>query len=79
MGLLSELPRVAIRSPRPAGSGLVAFRVEGMPAKDVAERLLEQEFILRFVPGQNPIVRASTHLFNTEDELAALAVAVRDL
>jgi L-cysteine/cystine lyase len=79
MGLLSELPSVAIRSPRPAGSGLVAFRVEGVPAKDVAERLLEQEFILRFVPGQNPIVRASTHLFNTEDELAALAVAVRDL
>jgi L-cysteine/cystine lyase len=79
MGLLSELPRVAVRSPRPAGSGLVAFEVEGVSAKDVAERLLEQRFILRFVPGQNPVVRASTHLFNTEDELEALAEAIKGL
>lgn len=79
MGLLSELPRVAICSPRPAGSGLVAFEVEGLAAKDAAERLLDQGFILRYIPGLNSYVRASTHLFNTEDELEALAEAVRRL
>lgn len=78
-GLLSELPRVTVRSPRPAGSGLVAFEVEGVMAKDVAERLLDQGFILRFIPGQNSYVRASTHLFNTEAELESLAEAVRGL
>jgi L-cysteine/cystine lyase len=79
MDLLSQLPRVTVRSPRPAGSGLVAFEVEGLAAKDVAERLLDQGFILRFIPGPSPIVRASTHLFNTEDELEALAEAVQEL
>jgi L-cysteine/cystine lyase len=78
MGLLSDLPRVTVRSQRPAGSGLVAFGVEGVPARDVVERLQDERFILRFVPGQNPIVRASTHLFNTEEELEALAKAVRE-
>jgi len=79
MNLLSELPRVTIRSPRPAGSGLVSFEVEGVAAADAVERLLEQGFILRYLPGQNSYVRASTHLFNTAEELEALAEAVRGL
>ena len=79
MDLLSELPRVTIRSPRPAGSGLVSFEVEGVAAKDAVGRLLGQGFILRYLPGGRPYVRASTHLFNTEEELEALAKAVRGL
>ena len=79
MALLSELLRVTIRSPRPAGSGLVSFEVEGLAARDAVERLLEQGFILRYLPGPNSYVRASTHLFNTEDELEALTEAVRGL
>jgi L-cysteine/cystine lyase len=79
LDLLSELPRVALRSPRPARSGLVSFEVEGVKAREAAERLLEQRFILRYIPGPNSYVRASTHLFNTEDELEALAGAVRGL
>ncbi len=76
MDLLSGRPGVAIRSPRPAQSGLVSFEVEGVGAKDAAEHLLEQGFVLRHIPGPNPCIRASTHLFNTEDELEALAKAV---
>jgi len=79
LGLLSELPRVTIRSPRPAQSGLVSFKVEGVPAQDAVERLLGQGFILRYLPGPHSYVRASTHLFNTEDELEALTRAVRGL
>ena len=75
--LLSGLPRVTIRSPRPARSGLVSFEVEGVAAEDAVERLLEQGFILRYLPAPNPYIRASTHLFNTEEELEALAKAVR--
>lgn len=79
MDLLSEIPRVTIYSPRPARSGLVSFEIEGVAARDAAERLLEQRFILRYIPGPNSCVRASTHLFNTADELEALATAVRAL
>ena len=79
MDLLSELPRVTIRSPRPAQSGLVSFEIEGVAAEDAVERLLEQGFILRYLPDPNPYLRASTHLFNTEEELEALAKTVREM
>jgi L-cysteine/cystine lyase len=70
--LLSEQPRVTLRSPRPARSGLVSFEVEGLAAKEVVERLLEKRFILRYIPEPHPYVRASTHLFNSEEELERL-------
>jgi L-cysteine/cystine lyase len=78
-GLLEELPRVSIRSPRPAHSGLVSFEVSGIAAKEAAEKLLEQRFVVRFIPQPYPYVRASTHLFNSEEELEALAKAVSRL
>jgi L-cysteine/cystine lyase len=77
--LLSKLPRVTVRSPRPAQSGLVSFEVEDVEPGEVIERLLEQRFVLRYVPGPSTHIRASTHLFNTEEELGALAEAIRKL
>jgi L-cysteine/cystine lyase len=79
MDLLTGIPRVTLRSPGPAQSGLVSFEVEGVAARDAAERLLEQRFILRSIPGPNSYVRASTHLFNSEEELEELAMAVARL
>ncbi|MCA1687363.1 MAG: aminotransferase class V-fold PLP-dependent enzyme [Actinobacteria bacterium] len=79
MQRLSEIPRVTLRSPRPAESGLVSFEVEGLAAKEVAEILLEKRFVLRYIPEPNSCVRASTHLFNTEEEIEALAKAVGGL
>ena len=73
MDLLSVLPRVTVRSPRPAQSGLVSFAIEGVAAQKAAERLLEERFIVRYIPDPNSYVRASTHLFNTEEELERLA------
>jgi selenocysteine lyase/cysteine desulfurase len=70
--LLSYLPHVTLRSPRPANSGIVSFEVEGVAAKEVTERLLEKEFVLRYIPGPRSYVRTSTHLFNTEEEIEAL-------
>jgi L-cysteine/cystine lyase len=79
MDLLSEMPRFTLRSPRPAQSGLVSFEIEGVAAKEAAVRLLEKRFVLRYLPQPNPYVRASTHLFNTEEEIEALARAVGGL
>ena len=79
MDLLSENPRITLRTPRPARTGLVSFEVEGIPAKEAAEKLLGQHFVVRFIPEPNHYVRASVHLFNTEEELEALAQAVNGL
>ena len=79
MELLSENSRVTLRTPRPARTGLVSFEVEEVPAKEAAEKLLEQRFIVRFIPEPNHYVRASVHLFNMEEELEALAQAVGEL
>jgi L-cysteine/cystine lyase len=76
--LLSDLSLVTIRSPRPAQSGLVSFEVEGVAPGVVVERLMERGFILRYIPGPNSYIRASTHLFNTAEELEALAKALRE-
>lgn len=79
MDLLEERPNVALRSPRPARSGLVSFEVEDVPAKEAYGRLLERGFVARFLPEPFPWVRASTHLFNSEEELGKLARAVAEL
>ena len=78
-GLLEEQPRVTLRSPRPARSGLVSFEVEGVAAKEAAEKLLTKRFVVRFIPEPYPYVRASIHLFNAEEELEALAEAISEL
>jgi selenocysteine lyase/cysteine desulfurase len=79
IGLLEEIPRITLRSPRPAQSGLVSFEISGVTPQEAAEKLLAQEFVVRFIPEPYPYVRASTHLFNTEEELEALADAVDKL
>jgi L-cysteine/cystine lyase len=76
MQRLSEIPHFTPRSPRPAQSGLVSFEVEGVSAKEAAERLLENRYIVRYLPEPNSFVRASTHTFNTEEEIEGLAKAV---
>jgi L-cysteine/cystine lyase len=78
-GLLEELPHVTLRSPRPAHSGLVSFEIADTAAKEAAEKLLLQKFVVRFIPHPYPYVRASTHLFNTEEDLEELAEAVSKL
>jgi L-cysteine/cystine lyase len=78
-GLLEELPKVSLRSPRPARSGLVSFEVAGAASKEVSENLLREGFVVRYLPEPYPYVRASTHLFNAPEELEALARAVARL
>lgn len=57
----------------------MSFEISGIAAKEAAERLLEERFVVRFIPQPYPYVRASTHLFNSDEELEALAKAVSRL
>ena len=78
---LTAIPKVTVTSPTkgPGRSGLVTFTVDGADPKQVAETLWERDRILvRDVPYP-PAVRASLHFFNTEDEVARLAVVVEAL
>ncbi|WP_119069411.1 aminotransferase class V-fold PLP-dependent enzyme [Rubrobacter indicoceani] len=79
MDLLSENPRVTLRSPRPARTGLVSFEIEGLETKDAVAKLLKRRFVLRFLPEPSYYLRASTHAFVTDGELESLARAVSEL
>jgi selenocysteine lyase/cysteine desulfurase len=57
----------------------VSFEISGVAPQEAAEKLLAQEFVVRFIPDPYPYVRASTHLFNAEEELEALAESVSKL
>ena len=59
--------------------GTSSPEVRGMAAQEASERLLERGFVARHIPDPNPNVRASTHIFNTEEELEATAEAVSGL
>ena len=78
---LRESPRVTVLSPDdgPLASGLVSFAVDGWQPDALDERLWENNRIqVRHIEHPEG-VRASLHFFNTEDEVDALAAAVRDL
>ena len=78
---LRESPHVTVLSPDdgPLASGLVSFAVDGWQPDALDERLWENNRIqVRHIEHPEG-VRASLHFFNTEDEVDALAAAVRDL
>jgi len=78
---LSDTPGVQVLSPlKGAGcSGLTTFAVDGMDNEVVAGRLWSDHTILVRAISHPSAVRASASFFNTEDEVDALADAVRGL
>ena len=78
---LAATDGVRVLSPMggPGSSGLVTFTVAGVDPKTAVEELWTRDNILvRDVPSPSSI-RASTHFFNTEEEVTRLADAVRAL
>ena len=78
---LRESPHVAVLSPEdgPLASGLVSFAVEGWAPDALDDHLWEHNrIVVRHIEHPEG-VRASLHFFNTEEEVDALAAAVRDL
>jgi L-cysteine/cystine lyase len=78
---LSDTPGVRVLSPLTGAgcTGLTTFTVDGMDNEVVAGRLWADSTILVRAIGHPLAVRASASFFNTEDEVDALADAVRGL
>lgn len=60
-------------------SGLVVFRIDGMDVEEAVKTLWERwRIVIRWVPSPRAL-RASVHVFNTEEELDLLVEAVKEL
>jgi selenocysteine lyase/cysteine desulfurase len=91
-GLCDQLKReltcagVTVRTPRTPefSAGIVAFDVDGVPARDVVRRLRDEFHISATesafdITGGRSHVRFSPAVFNTEDEIRRAAEAVRQI
>ena len=57
----------------------MVFRIDGVDVEDAVRRLWERRrIVIRWIPSPRAL-RASFHVFNTEDEVDALVEAVADL
>ena len=68
---LSTVPGLIVETPMSYedSSGIVSFRITGLPAEPLCKSLMERERVL--AGGASPdgeLVRISTHVFNTEDD-----------
>lgn len=79
--MLSDVPGVTVVSPMSAdiSSGLTSFQIRGVSPGDAVIRLWERHKIVARQITELAGVRISTHFFNTEDELAELVGAVREM
>lgn len=79
---LQEIPGIKIYTPdHPALScGLVGFSFEGFKNTDVMETLLQRNHVrVRTTEYGLNTVRASTHYYNTEEQVERLAEGLRDI
>lgn len=78
---LTRIDGVTVVTPAEAMAGLVNFAVAGMAPQEVAARLYERGYTIRYVDYKPCTVsaRASVGWWNTEEEVAGLAGAVADL
>ena len=66
-------------TPRPGGSGLVAFKIEGRDDAEVVRYLRDKHNIyIRNIPTMQSL-RVSTGFYNTGEEIDQLVAALREL
>lgn len=76
---LHSVPGLTMLTPRPGESGLVAFKLQGKDASEVAAHLREKHNIyIRDIPGTKAL-RVSTGFYNTEEEIDTLVEALKGM
>ncbi|NBB86212.1 MAG: aminotransferase class V-fold PLP-dependent enzyme [Bacteroidetes bacterium] len=89
-GLLGDVPAVTVRDTGAVQSGIVTFTVDGHSAAEVQQALRTQHINVSVSPPSStlldatrrslpPLVRASVHYYNTDEELDVLQQALRSL
>lgn len=78
---LTRIDGVTVVTPAEAMAGLVNFAVAGVAPQEVAARLYERGYTIRYVDYKPCTVSARTSVgwWNTEEEVAGLAGAIADL
>lgn len=88
--LLADVPAVTVQDTGAVQSGIVTFSVDGQPASGIQEALRAQDINVSVSPPSStlldatrrslpPLVRASVHYYNTNEELGALQQALFSL
>jgi selenocysteine lyase/cysteine desulfurase len=81
MDQVRDLPHVRVYTPRDPRQhcALGAFGIAGVPAADVARRLMEEHRIFTVVRriGDVDVVRVTPHLYTKTEDVDALAAAIR--
>lgn len=68
---LAAIPGTIVFTPKESMAGLVSFKIEGLPADDLATALTKHKILLRSIP-QLQYVRVSTGFYNTAEEIDRL-------
>ena len=87
---LAGIDRVTLRDQGPRQSGIVSFTMDGLPAVEVRDRLHRRQINISvggaaYTPldmkarGLAEILRASVHVYNTEQEIEALCESLGDI
>jgi len=78
---LVTMPRVRLHTPRDEqlSAGIVAFDVEGIPARAVVERLRREGIVLSVAPYGRRCVRATPTIVNTPEEIERVLRALHPL
>jgi len=79
---LSKMPRISLFGPNDAKkrTSIVSFTLEGYEPQDVVEKLEKQKIVLAVREiYDKKIIRASPHLFNSEEEILKVVEAIKKL
>jgi selenocysteine lyase/cysteine desulfurase len=83
MARVRGMPNVRLFTPRDARrhGALASFGIDGIPARTVAQRLMDEHRIFTVVRGigDEECVRVTPHLYTSLEELDALVAAIRQL
>jgi selenocysteine lyase/cysteine desulfurase len=83
MDRVRDMPGVRLFTPRDARrhGALASFGIAGIPAREVAERLMHEHRIFTVVRGigEGECVRVTPHLYTSPEDLDALVAAIRTL
>ena len=79
---LSKIPKIILYGPEDPNSrtSIVSFNIDGIDSQEVVDKLEKQNIILALREiMETKIVRASPHLFNSENEIMSVVDAIKKL